>query len=174
MQTKWKSMEILLISNKLQNRIQYVSSSWLLFSKPIYYTNSFCWTCRGTSVIEMMLLSSFFKYHPHIVSQYKLSSVMWPFPIEIFMFVQIQKTKPTPVFPGIRCIGHDIKRYHNTIEECKKECDSHPDCVAFVHSDDESRGFCMLKNDTCLDFLVPMPGLTMFAKSGCTSKIHLS
>ena len=64
-------------------------------------------------------------------------------------------------YPGIRCFGHDIKRVHDTIQGCKEACDSLPDCVGFVHSDDESRGYCNLKKESCLK---NPKGISMFVK----------
>ena len=66
--------------------------------------------------------------------------------------------------PGIRCFGHDIKRVHGTIQGCKEACDSLPDCAGFVHSDDESRGYCNLKKESCLKHPNFKPGLSMFVK----------
>ena len=50
------------------------------------------------------------------------------------------------VYPGVRCLGHDIKPDKKAdIKGCEEACDLLPDCVGFVHSADESRGFCRFK-----------------------------
>ena len=71
------------------------------------------------------------------------------------------------VHPGVRCLGHDIKPDKKAdIKGCEEACDLLPDCVGFVHSDDESRGFCQFKKDSCLKRLKPKPGLSLFLKPG--------
>ena len=75
--------------------------------------------------------------------------------------------------PGTRCFGHDITRVHDTIQGCKTACNLLPDCAGFVHSDDESRGYCNLKKESCMKHPNSKPGLTMFVKTSMCCDVVL-